>query len=138
MSDTEIKIDDTVAYHGNYAMPTLDMTKLKVEAVIPSADKIVVTGLTESGDVTCIMASSSYFSLSKKTEEEKLKDLLHSVGVDAFCKIMAETIEKHNELHQQVIKELDKMSLRFYSLSAPFQLNNICELKQFIEKQLDK
>ena len=107
MSDTEIKVGDTVAYHGNYAMPTLDRTKLKVEAVIPSADRIVVTGLTESGDVACIMASSSYFSLSKKTEAEKLQDLLRDVGNDAFCKIMAETIEEHNKLHKHILSNLE-------------------------------
>ena len=102
-----IKVGDTVRYTGHYSMTTVDHTKLKVEAIIPSAELLVASGINEAGNIKCIMSGIRYFSLNKKSEAEKLQDLLRDVGNDAFCKIMAETIEEHNKLHKHILSNLE-------------------------------
>lgn len=136
MSDTEIKVGDTVHYTG-HSIDMVDQTKLKVEAVIPAANMLVASGVNEVGKVLCIMNGIEYFSLAKKSEEEKLQDLLRDVGNDAFCKIMAETIEKHNGLHKQVVSSLQQLnnSGLIMSTGACMHLDN---LVSYIGSQLDK
>lgn len=136
MRSTEIKIGDTVTYKGLHVLHSIDPTNLKVEAVIPSADMIVASGTTELGVVKCLMSGTSYFSLNKKSEAEKLQDLLKEVGNDAFCKIMAETIEKHNGLHQTTIRNLE--ALLSSSLIAGETAAYISHVVLSITSKLDK
>lgn len=138
MSDV-IKVGDTVSYTGQHSMATIDKTKLKVEAVIPSAELLVASGIDEAGNIKCIMSGIGYFSLNKKSEAEKLEDLLESLGKEAFCKVMAETIEKHNELHQHVIANLNQLKASGVQYVTPASVEKyLYDLAQYVGSKLDK
>lgn len=93
---------------------------------------------SEEGLVTKVLSIEPATKEKPKSEAEKLQDLLSDVGNDAFCKIMAETIEKHNTLHVGCrdvlsgIRELCSNGLNNLAIKAA------AELQELIEKQLDK
>lgn len=99
-------------------------------ALCPNADGTSV--------VTKVISMEPVAKEKPKSEAEKLQDLLRDVGNDAFCKIMAETIEEHNKLHKEVVRELDVVCSTFWSMDAPLTLNRIDTLRHSVFKKLDK
>lgn len=93
---------------------------------------------SEGGLVTKVLSIEPATKEKPKSEAEKLQDLLSDVGNDAFCKIMAETIEKHNALHNHGQANLDHLSTGLAQRTPANVESYLRDLVEYIGKQLDK